>query len=381
MYNYGSEFLEQHLEDYNPGAFSQGQDYLKAAVRGGHLLSLYNLALINFDGLGNYYSCNDAMKLIRITTERTKWSKLLNKGFRSFVNENNLHATMHYLDAAFLGYEVAQVNAAFILDQKKPFDDSNGLLDYTMLDRLVYADPIYNSLFESSAIFRDHLKGKSPSEVVFEEHLHILRNVKATTPLAFLRDNFLSPQKIEDSIDWDIAFKLYNDAANNSDASSLLRLGDHYYYGDDKAEMNIHKALHFYNLTARTASSSGNTQFISQALFNIGYIYHYGIGNITRNLTLAEEYYHKAISTDDALRFTVNPLLTMIKLNKLSLFGGDFSFVQVASEIGTNFVKSHRTTLKILLTLFLGTVFVVLFGLKTYYGNLEDNRRQAVTTF
>ncbi|PIO30466.1 hypothetical protein AB205_0046370 [Aquarana catesbeiana] len=97
--------------------YKQALKYFNLASQGGHILAFYNLAQMHATGTGVLRSCQTAVELFKNVCERGRWSERLMTAYNSYKNGNANTAVVQYLLLAEQGYEVAQSNAAFILDQ------------------------------------------------------------------------------------------------------------------------------------------------------------------------------------------------------------------------------------------------------------------------
>lgn len=93
--------------------------YFSHASQSGHVLAFYNLAQMHATGTGVMRSCSTAVELYKNVAERGKWGEKLmiahNLYRKGYINE----AYVMYAYMAELGYEVAQSNAAFLLDKQE----------------------------------------------------------------------------------------------------------------------------------------------------------------------------------------------------------------------------------------------------------------------
>ncbi|XP_064421003.1 protein sel-1 homolog 1 isoform X2 [Latimeria chalumnae] len=99
--------------------FKQALKYFNLASQAGHILAFYNLAQMHATGTGVMRSCHTAVELFKNVCERGRWSERLMSAYTSHKEGDSDSALMQYLLMAEQGYEVAQSNAAFILDQKE----------------------------------------------------------------------------------------------------------------------------------------------------------------------------------------------------------------------------------------------------------------------
>lgn len=99
--------------------YKQALKYFNLASQGGHILAFYNLAHMHATGTGVLRSCQTAVELFKNVCERGRWSERLMTAYNGYKSGNSNTAVVQYLLLAEQGYEVAQSNAAFILDQKE----------------------------------------------------------------------------------------------------------------------------------------------------------------------------------------------------------------------------------------------------------------------
>ena len=93
--------------------------YFTLASQSGHILGYYHLALMHTLGVGTLRSCSTAVELFKNVAERGKWGRMLMQAHSHYKEGKVVQALMKYAFAAELGYEVAQSNAAFILDRQE----------------------------------------------------------------------------------------------------------------------------------------------------------------------------------------------------------------------------------------------------------------------
>ncbi|XP_044292156.1 protein sel-1 homolog 1 [Varanus komodoensis] len=99
--------------------YKQAYKYFNLASQGGHILAFYNLAQMHATATGVMRSCHTAVELFKNVCERGRWSERLMTAYNSYKDGDTNSAVVQYLLLAEQGYEVAQSNAAFILDQKE----------------------------------------------------------------------------------------------------------------------------------------------------------------------------------------------------------------------------------------------------------------------
>ncbi|XP_066178060.1 protein sel-1 homolog 1 isoform X3 [Sylvia atricapilla] len=105
--------------------YKQALKYFNLASQGGHILAFYNLAQMHATGTGVMRSCHTAVELFKNVCERGRWSERLMTAYNSYKDGDSNSAVVQYLLLAEQGYEVAQSNAAFILDQSKNLKEAS----------------------------------------------------------------------------------------------------------------------------------------------------------------------------------------------------------------------------------------------------------------
>ena len=98
--------------------FKQALRCFNLAAQNGHLLALFYLAKMHASGTGVPRNCQTAVELYKNVCERGRWSSQFELAYKQYKAGNIDSALTLYLVLAELGYEVAQSNAAYILDQE-----------------------------------------------------------------------------------------------------------------------------------------------------------------------------------------------------------------------------------------------------------------------
>lgn len=91
--------------------------YFTLASQSGHVLAFYNLAQMHASGQGVVRSCSTATELFKNVAERGSWSEALMEAHSLYREGKVDSAFIKYSLLAEMGFEVAQSNVAFILDQ------------------------------------------------------------------------------------------------------------------------------------------------------------------------------------------------------------------------------------------------------------------------
>ncbi|CAB0003460.1 unnamed protein product [Nesidiocoris tenuis] len=92
-------------------------NYFYLAAHSGHIVAHYHLAQMHARGFGTMRSCMTAVELYKRVVERGKWNEYMVLGYRKYQSGKYRHAFIVYALLAELGYEVAQTNAAFLLEK------------------------------------------------------------------------------------------------------------------------------------------------------------------------------------------------------------------------------------------------------------------------
>ncbi|XP_048486283.1 protein sel-1 homolog 1 isoform X2 [Plutella xylostella] len=96
--------------------FKQANKYFSLASQSGHVLAFYHLAHMHAQGLGVARSCTTAVELFKNVCERGQWGARLMAAHGAWRARDALSSFHQYLALAEQGYEAAQTNAAYLLD-------------------------------------------------------------------------------------------------------------------------------------------------------------------------------------------------------------------------------------------------------------------------
>ncbi|XP_076331776.1 protein sel-1 homolog 1-like isoform X2 [Tachypleus tridentatus] len=91
--------------------------FYSLASQSGHVLAFYNLAQMHATGTGTVRSCQTAVELFKNVAERGRWGEKLMQAYNDYKEGRVNEAFVKYALLAELGYEVAQSNAAYLLDR------------------------------------------------------------------------------------------------------------------------------------------------------------------------------------------------------------------------------------------------------------------------
>lgn len=167
--------------------------YFQVAAHQGHTVSSHKLGHMSLHGIGTARSCKNAVESFKMVAERGDWDRLLSQAYKDFRNKDYEASFMKYAVMAQQGYEVAQHNAAY-------------LLDYGFLAPSVF----------------------SPAPT-----LELENDEDAAT----------------------VAVMLYKLAALQGNVDANLKIGDYYYYGKGGHDVDFMKASAHYSLASKRSNS------------------------------------------------------------------------------------------------------------------------------
>ena len=103
---------------------STTQDVTKAyhhfniASIAGHEVATYNLAMMQLNGMGFPSSCPSASSSLKQLAERGPWVTPMEHAYAAYMRRDYRGALLRYMKMAEMGLEVAQANAAFLLEHR-----------------------------------------------------------------------------------------------------------------------------------------------------------------------------------------------------------------------------------------------------------------------
>lgn len=99
--------------------YRQALRYFQLASQSGHVLGFYNLAQMHAAGTGTIRDCRLAVELLKNVAERGHWGEKFVQAYQDHREGDARASFVKYAFLSELGYEVAQSNAAFILDREE----------------------------------------------------------------------------------------------------------------------------------------------------------------------------------------------------------------------------------------------------------------------
>ncbi len=269
------------------------RDYVKAlrlfkqSAGQGHTLAQNKLAQMKLLGLGMPPSCEDAAKTFKSVAEHGPWSDMMKIAHKRFQQGKYDPALWLYGMLAGEGYNVAESNAAFLLEQNavekiKPFS--------LLVDK--YVRPYLN---------------RSLTQNIYGVLFYLIDTDEARDHNDNSKNDESPPGPAEKNAEQSIAF--YNLAAEQGSSLAYVKIGDLYYYGlAGKARdgtQNYKKAYNYYSKASRLQNAQGR--------FNLGFMYEHGLG-VKRDLHLAKRFYEETTSLDSESKLPVFLIVLNMRL-------------------------------------------------------------------
>jgi SEL1 protein len=247
------------------------------AAAQGHATATYNLAIMQLSGsLGLPQTCKAAALLLKGLAERGAWTAGVEEARGALAAGRKRAGLVKYMKVAEAGVEVAQANAAFVLDRAEPWyeestddddDDDARIRRRGFENKGRFSSVLGASTFGSSASASDRERRAL--------HYHKL-------------------------------------AADQGNVLSLLKIGDAYFYGRtggkapsdrskfstrDGEKRKVLNALDERRNVSAAVYLRATQRRSAQAMFNLGAMHEHGLG-LPKDLHLAKRYYDMALSTD-----------------------------------------------------------------------------------
>ena len=247
------------------------------AAAQGHATATYNLAVMQLSGsLGLPQTCKSACLLLKGLAERGAWASGGEAARAALAAGRKRAGLVQYMKVAEAGVEVAQANAAFVLDRAEPwYEESTGDDD-------------------------DDARSRGGG----------------------VRSRFGLLEKTTTASDRERrALRYHKLAADQGNVLSLLKIGDAYFYGrtgdagvDRPASRDDEKRNEQRNVSAAVYLRATQRRS-ARAMFNLGFMHEHGIG-LPKDLHLAKRYYDMALSTDPKAFVPVKLALWKLKAHE-----------------------------------------------------------------
>eukprot|EP00924_Labyrinthula_sp_SR-Ha-C_P008881 snap_masked-scaffold_2-processed-gene-5.2-mRNA-1 protein AED:1.00 eAED:1.00 QI:0/0/0/0/1/1/2/0/847 len=296
IYNLGVLHLTGNI--MGPGSvidISTAITFFELAAKKRHKLSQYQMGVMNAQGIGIPYNCENAVAYFKMVIEQSDvFSKFTKNAEQLYQTSNPELALQQYLIGAELGSELAQNNAAVLLDK--------GV-------RNIYLE---NAPREFEFSFMEGQTTETTGKDEVKEDSFLGRVFGSWwNKMGFYRGRMES-------------LRMLFLAAAQGNVRANLKLGDYFYYNfvdmkelesavDHTVEKfdNLQLAAHYYR-KAKDAKSI-------QGAYNLAHMYHYGLG-VKKDFHLAKRYYDEARGENDNVAKNVPATLALLFLRFESLF-------------------------------------------------------------
>eukprot|EP00049_Salpingoeca_infusionum_P027047 m.29966 g.29966 ORF g.29966 m.29966 type:complete len:701 (-) comp9220_c1_seq2:221-2323(-) len=208
---------------------SQALTLFKSAAQQGHILGMYNLAMMHSTGAGVSYDCKVGRELFKNVAERGAFGSEFPVAYTAYENEQYDEAILRYLLLGEMGFEVAQFNAAQLIDQ--------GLTTLFVNESLSQTAALQEWKWSAQ-------QGHSPSRVKVGDAFYYGKGV---------------------SVDKAAATEEYREASDALNAQALFNLGIMHHFGDG-LEKDIHLAKRYYDRTLEVSTQSALPVYIVLSL-------------------------------------------------------------------------------------------------------------------
>ena len=204
------------------------------------------------------------------------------------------------MEAALLGYDVASLNGALIIDKHRPFGADD--IDVQSLKKTIARDPIWVALDRT----HNYKPPRDVDELLHDDVLEILTSLKYTAEkkAEILEKLTKYSKSIENEFINHIMIEMLRLGAEAKEPLSLLRLGDLYQEGA-VVRQNYTQAYEYYSTIVKEAFIQSGHSILSQAYYNLAYINHHGLGR-AKNLSKAINLYNVSLELDKTNYYLVS---------------------------------------------------------------------------
>lgn len=197
--------------------------YYSMAAHAGHLLAMYNAAMMQLAGKGTVKTCKAALSLLKQLAERGPNAAALQRGHEHFFRSEYSQSLMHYLEAAEMGMELGQSNAAWLMHK-------------------AYISP-----------------GGLRPNVTFSLIRHSAEQGNVAS-LLMMADAYLQGDGVEQ--DWVRSAAVYYDAYQERSAQAMFHLGYAHEFGIGVPK-DLQLARRFYQMTKHTQKDAAVAVYIA----------------------------------------------------------------------------------------------------------------------
>jgi len=226
--NLGILFLDQ-------GEVATARSYFELAIRSGHIEAYYYLAELTNQGLGRDRSCAAAALYYKTASEKPE---ILHTSFieanEAYENGDMETALIAYMMAAEQGFENAQANVAFILDQSQPRYSLPSILPFLKQKATTVSDAVlalvyftrsarqqnYDSLVKMGDYYLDGLSTPVPSPenaaACYQAAAENMQSAQAMWNLGWMHENGVGLEQ-----DFHLAKRFYDQALETNKEAYL----------------------------------------------------------------------------------------------------------------------------------------------------------------
>ena len=263
-----------------PRNWREAARYFMLGANAGDTQSMQKLAMMQLNGLGGIAkSCDVAVATLKKVAERGSTVATLEGAFAAYRGGRVAHALLLYARAAEMGYQLAQSNAAYLLElralRRDAFVCSGG--DRACARRaLVFHKEAarQGSVTAQVRVRPPRLCSRDVYRLGPQQQLHAFSSL---TP------HILSPTHL---CFFSVRIFLYSYTHTHT---TQLRIGDFNYYGSGGGGADYKAAAEHYRV--------GEAQRSAEAMFNLGWMCQHGIG-VEKDLHLSRRYFDLALQTD-----------------------------------------------------------------------------------
>lgn len=298
--------------------FSRAQHFFSRAGQRSHLQALHKMAQMHVHGVGTTRSCQKAVKLFMSVARRGPWVKELDTSYHRLLDGQSEEAFFGYAKAAEQGYEVAQWNAAFLLDHGLVFaagpDEGAPTASSPPAGGAAAAASDAEAAGATTAQGSDGSVGATAAAAAAggdaadgqanqaadgaSERSRSSASEHDSDPAEPVDDYALARMRAQER-----ALRLFLRSSQQGHVEANLRVGDYYYYGLAGLAPDMSEAATHYHAAADMRNP--------QAMFNLGYMHEHGYG-MQPDHHLAKRYYDMAQETHPKAYFAVQ--LAMLKM-------------------------------------------------------------------
>jgi len=203
-------------------AFDKALHYFTLSAHQGHTLALYNLGQMHLNGLGTPRSCTVAVQFLKAVAERGAWSMQLDAAHAALQGGDEAQPIQLYAALAEGGYEVAQYNIAFQLDQHYMQQPDVSILGISGEDLAAHALGMYRKAAQQGNVEAElklgdyHYYGYGMATDLEEAVIHYRVSAEARNPQAMFNLAYMYTHGHGLSRDYHLAKRHYDQAMQAS---------------------------------------------------------------------------------------------------------------------------------------------------------------------